>query len=234
MSDNMNVWDKMKTPPADRLKTIAGGALKGMSDINPQWRYEIMTEVFGQCGIGWWYTIDELWERIGANDEVMCFARVTVYTSENGITSQGIPSVGGSRLINYNKNGLQNNDEAYKMAITDALGTALKMLGVAADIYAGKWDGSKYKDEPDYKPTPTNEVQSSQKKIDSPLISAEYFKQNISPIAEILQRNKPDGVTAYNTLLTKYGITRAGELKVAKSEEFVRELKEIAKPYMEK
>ena len=32
------------------------------------------------------------------------------------------------------------------MAVTDAFSTALKMLGVAADIYAGRWDGSKYKE----------------------------------------------------------------------------------------
>ena len=31
-------------------------------------------------------------------------------------------------------------------AVTDAFSTALKMLGVAADIYAGRWDGSKYKE----------------------------------------------------------------------------------------
>jgi len=30
------------------------------------------------------------------------------------------------------------------MAVTDALSVALKMLGVAADIYLGRWDGSKY------------------------------------------------------------------------------------------
>ena len=30
------------------------------------------------------------------------------------------------------------------MAVTDAFSTSLKMLGVAAAIYEGKWDGSKY------------------------------------------------------------------------------------------
>jgi hypothetical protein len=32
------------------------------------------------------------------------------------------------------------------MSITDALGTAMKMLGVAAKIYEGLYDGSKYRD----------------------------------------------------------------------------------------
>jgi hypothetical protein len=40
---------------------------------------------------------------------------------------------------------MHSNDEGYKMAITDALSVAMKSLGVAADIYMGLWDGSKYK-----------------------------------------------------------------------------------------
>jgi len=39
------------------------------------------------------------------------------------------------------------SDEAYKMAITDALSVALKALGVGSEIYRGRWDGSKYRDD---------------------------------------------------------------------------------------
>ena len=35
------------------------------------------------------------------------------------------------------------------MAITDALSVAMKMIGVAADIYAGRWDGSRYNEQDD-------------------------------------------------------------------------------------
>ena len=45
------------------------------------------------------------------------------------------------------------------MAVTDAFSTALKMIGVAADIYADKWDGSKYKDEPATPPQPQSAPQ---------------------------------------------------------------------------
>jgi hypothetical protein len=72
-----------------------------------------------------------------------------------------IHGIGGSKLISSESKGLHNNDEAYKMAVTDALGTALKMLGMAADVYMGRLDGSKYaSDQPDqvpvhkYKPAP--------------------------------------------------------------------------------
>ena len=50
-------------------------------------------------------------------------------------------------MIAKEKNGPHTSDECYKMAVTDAISTAIKMLGVGADIYAGKWDGTKYKDQ---------------------------------------------------------------------------------------
>ena len=62
--------------------------------------------------------------------------------------------MGGTTLIKLGKGALLPNDEGYKMAVTDALGTALKMLGVAADIYMGKFDGSKYVDEVQAKTPP--------------------------------------------------------------------------------
>jgi hypothetical protein len=41
----------------------------------------------------------------------------------------------------------RSDDEAFKMAYTDALGNALKHLGANADIYFKLWDGNKYVDE---------------------------------------------------------------------------------------
>ena len=144
--NNMALWDRVKRPPVEALKTIKGGRLKGMSDINPQWRYQAMTECFGQCGVGWKYEIVDTWTKDGANGSVMVFARVNLWVNLGGIFSNAITGIGGSMLISKESSGLHSNDEAYKMAVTDALGTAMKMLGVAADIYAGLWDGSKYKE----------------------------------------------------------------------------------------
>ena len=55
-----------------------------------------------------------------------------------------IIGVVGSKLIARERDGLATNDEAFKMAVTDAFSTSLKMLGVAAAVYEGRWDGSKY------------------------------------------------------------------------------------------
>ena len=141
--DNMKIWDSLKRPPETALKKITGGRLGGMTDIKPQWRYEAMTEQFGPVGIGWRYKIDNLWIEEGADGVQVANAVVLLYVKD-GEWSDGIPGVGGSTLVAKEKNGLYTSDEAYKMAVTDALGNAMKYLGVAADIYAGHFDGSKY------------------------------------------------------------------------------------------
>lgn len=145
---NLTLWNSFSRPPKSALKTITGGRLKGMSDINPQWRYLALTEQFGPCGIGWKYTIDELWIEDGANGEKCAFARILLFVLIDGVWSDPIPGIGGSKAVEQEQKRLHSNDEAYKMAVTDALSTACKMLGVAADVYMGLWDGSKYVERP--------------------------------------------------------------------------------------
>lgn len=157
MSENMQIWNAVSRPPKESLKQIGGGRLKGKTEINPQWRYEIMTQVFGVCGVGWKIEIKRLWTEPGFQPsagpgEVFAFAEVHVFIKQDGDWSDPIPGVGGNLLIESERAGMHNNDEAFKMAITDAIGTAIKMLGVGSEIYAGRWDGSKYQERPSDKP----------------------------------------------------------------------------------
>lgn len=155
---NMDYWNKMKAPPKEALKTIGGGRIKGMTDIKPQWRLKIMTDTFGPVGIGWSYQIDRVWREDGSNGQVFAFAAVSVKVNYEGIWSEWVPGIGGSMLVEKEKEGLYSSDEGYKMAVTDALSVAFKAFGVAADIYLGRWDGSKYKDEIDQTMQPVKSV----------------------------------------------------------------------------
>jgi hypothetical protein len=134
MSDNLKIWERVEQPPEWALKTIQAGRLKGKTDINPQWRLHVMTEVFGPCGQGWWFTVDKQWLEPGANDEVAAFVNITLYTDD---LDKGVPGTGGASFIASEKHGLHTSDEAFKMALTDALSVAMKFLGVAARIYYG-------------------------------------------------------------------------------------------------
>ena len=140
---NMEMWNSLSKPPEWALKKIMAGRLKGKSDINPQWRYEAMTKQFGPCGFGWKYTIDKLWIEQAAHGSVMAFALVTLYVKSENDWSEGIPGIGGNQMVQVESAGLHSNDECYKMAITDALSVACKLIGVGADVYKGLSD-SKY------------------------------------------------------------------------------------------
>jgi len=146
MSENLATWEALCRPPESALKKIGGGRLKGMTDINPQWRLQMMTEQFGPIGVGWYYEKLQHWTEIGGNDELMCFVSINLYIKHDGEWSKPIFGLGGSTLVASQSAGLYSNDEGYKMALTDALSVAMKELGVAAAIYQGLWDGSKYVD----------------------------------------------------------------------------------------
>lgn len=142
----LQIYKKLSQPPKTALREIQAGDLKGKTDINPQWRYEAMTKQFGLVGIGWKYEVQKLWTEPGANGETLAFAQVAVFVRDPDTKewSDAIVGIGGSKLINKFSAGPKSNDDGYKMAVTDAFSTSLKMIGVAADIYAGRWDGSKY------------------------------------------------------------------------------------------
>ena len=155
---NLRLYEKfMKTPDKAR-KQITGGRLKGFTDINPMWRFKALTEVFGPCGIGWRYEIVD--QRIipGHGDEIAAFVDILLYYKLDGEWSAGIPGVGGSSFVTKESKGIHTSDECFKMALTDAIGTACKALGMSADIYFDK-DRTKYStQEPDDKKNPVDEA----------------------------------------------------------------------------
>jgi len=140
MNDNLRYYDALRSVPGHALRRIRAGRLKGKSDISPQWRYEAMTKIFGPCGIGWKFSIDRKWTEPGDKGQVFAFVDISVHIKVDGDWSEPIPGTGGSMLVVSEKSGLYCNNEAWKMATTDALSTSLKMLGVAADVYSGLSD----------------------------------------------------------------------------------------------
>jgi len=144
--NNLELWNAVKQPPASALKQIIGGRLKGKTDIAPQWRYQEATNQFGPCGLGWKWVIKRVWNEPLPDGQILCFAEVDLFYKMNNTWSEAVPGIGGSMLVEEETRGLHASDEGYKMAVTDALSVAFKTLGFASDVYAGMWDGSKYRD----------------------------------------------------------------------------------------
>lgn len=141
--DKMEIWQALEKTADEAKKPIEAGRLKGFTDINPCWRMKRLTEVFGPCGIGWKYQICNSYVLPGGNDEVAAFVDILLYYKKDGEWSEGVPGLGGSMFVAKEKNGMHTSDECFKMALSDAIGTACKALGMSADIYFSK-DRSKY------------------------------------------------------------------------------------------
>lgn len=141
---SLECWDKFKQPPDWAMGKIGGGKLSGKTDINPQWRIQVMTETFGPVGIGWKFVETARQIVDGATGEKMVFVDLDLFVNIGGKWSAPIPGRGGDMLVETEKGKLVSNDEAVKMATTDALGNAMKYLGVAATVYSKGIDGTKY------------------------------------------------------------------------------------------
>lgn len=150
MTNPMRFYEAARTVPQDAQKAIQAGRLKGMTDVNPMYRIKRLTEIFGPCGLGWWYTIRD--ERI-IDDELTgqraAFVDIDLYYRDpaTGEESHAIPGTGGASFVAKERNGLYLSDECFKMALTDAISVAAKALGVAADVYWAK-DRTKYSGAP--------------------------------------------------------------------------------------
>lgn len=144
--DNMKLYEMGRSVPDNAKKPIAAGRLKGMTDINPMWRIKRLTEMFGPCGVGWWYDI--IHKEIVHDDyskQKAAFVDIKLFyvDPESGVASKGIYGTGGASFVAQEKSGPYMSDECFKMALTDAISVAAKALGIGADVYFDK-DRTKY------------------------------------------------------------------------------------------
>ena len=170
MEQNMLLYNKFMNTPKEAQKTIKGGRLNGFTDINPMWRFKMLTEAFGPCGIGWKYEITDQRIVSGQDGKSAAFVDILLYYKQDGQWSEGIPGIGGSSFVAMESGGLHMSDECFKMALTDAIGTACKALGMSADIYFGN-DRTKYN------------TQSSGDSQKNPVDEAASMVINIAPYA---------------------------------------------------
>jgi len=134
---NVKIWDSISYVPKSARSPIGGGRLKGMTSIKPQWRYLELTRQFGPYGLGWKYVIEKEWINPGAKGEFVQNVIISLYVKYENDWSEPIPGVGGSKFVAMESGGAHTNDEALKMAVTDALGNAGKFIGLGASVYMG-------------------------------------------------------------------------------------------------
>lgn len=145
-ASNMRLYERLRSVPSEAKKPIEEGRLKGSTNINTMWRLKHLTEVFGPCGFGWKYEIVNKYTQQASESEVSAFVDVNLYVKDpgSGEWSAAIPGTGGNVYTRIERSGkLFVNDEAFKMALSDAISVAGKAIGLGADVYFEE-DRSKY------------------------------------------------------------------------------------------
>ena len=134
----MKIYEALRSVPENAQKKFNNGKFSG-TDINPMWRIKKMTEQFGACGLGWYYEVVNR-DTLTAEDGTICtFIGINLFVKANDEWSKPIYGEGGNTFSTKTKSGyLSVSDEAYKMALTDALSNATKQLGLGADIWFEK------------------------------------------------------------------------------------------------
>lgn len=209
MSDNLKIYNAVRTPPPEALRQITAGRLKGKSDINPMWRIMTLTEQFGAAGFGWYYEITNQWLEPGAEGEIAAFCKIALYIKQGDEWSKPIYGVGGSMLAEKESRGLHTNDECYKMALTDAISVACKALGFAADVYwekgSNKYNSYRPADRQAPAPPPVpGQPQGQQPPQPRQLICADYGR-NITDLPLLSGKIMSAG-EIYDKAMQKYGV----------------------------
>lgn len=150
--DNMSIYTQVCKTPEKVKKEITAGRLKGFTDINPMWRIEKLTEIFGPCGIGW-YTETVKIQIIDGGTKVykdglqsvekMLLMEILLFIKTEDGWSKGIEGKGGAMLVANENYSPFTDDDCLKKAETDALSSACKKLGFSSDVYLGE-DNGKY------------------------------------------------------------------------------------------
>ncbi len=140
---NMALWDRVCVTNPAAVKPITGKQYKGNSP-KPYWIVQRLTEEFGPCGIGWGSTIlNERMERLSDTD-VLHVAVVRFWYMLSDKRGE-IEQIGQTKAVYKTASGsLLVDEDAPKKSVTDALVKCASYIGVAGDIFSGRWDDSKY------------------------------------------------------------------------------------------
>ena len=95
--ENLSIYNKYKTVPPEALKDFNNGKFKG-TDINTMWRIKSLTEAFGMCGVGWYFTPKRMWIETTLNGEQFAFAEIELFVKVDGEWSKPISGNGGNKL----------------------------------------------------------------------------------------------------------------------------------------
>lgn len=140
MTENLSIWERFADIDPKFTKAITGKAYKGTSP-NPQYVIRCLTEIFGPVGQGFgWEVVREDFTPLGS--EVLHWCRISFWHTDRANT---FDSYGQTKAMYPTSSGkIMVDEDAPKKSLTDAIIKAASHIGIAANIFLGRWDDSKY------------------------------------------------------------------------------------------
>lgn len=194
--NNLDIYEAGRAVPPEAQKSFNNGRFSG-TDINPMWRIKKLTELFGACGVGWYYDI--ISERAEEHGGVtIAVVDLNLYINVDGEWSKPVYGTGGNTIVTA-KGAV--SDEGYKMALTDALSVACKALGIGADVYFSK-DKTKYTAKPPK--LPKQETPPPPPKAEPPKdMDVAAMRNRLNKITFALAQGKPENIATAVSIWTK-------------------------------
>jgi len=136
---NLDLWEAHADIDPRYTKEISGKAYKGTSP-NPQYIIKCLTDMFGPVGQGFgWEVLTEGFTPLG--DEILHWCRIRFWHTKR---EHYYEAYGQTKALMKTRNGLMSDEDAPKKSLTDAIIKAASQLGIAANIFLGRWDDQKY------------------------------------------------------------------------------------------
>ena len=139
MSNHLDLWNRFADIDPAFTKPITGKDYRGTSP-NPHYVIQCLTEMFGPVGVGFGWEVEQD-ECTPIGEEVLHWCRIRFWHTDR---SNGFSAYGQTKALMKTKNGLRLDEDAPKKSLTDAITKAASQIGIAANIFLGRWDDSKY------------------------------------------------------------------------------------------
>lgn len=142
MTDKLALWNRFADIDPKFTKPISGRDYGGTSP-NPQYVIRCLTELFGPVGKGFgWTVLAEDFKELGGTYLHWC--RIKFWWKDDD-GEHGVEEYGQTKAAYVTSKGTMRVDEdAPKKSLTDAIVKGASHVGIAANIFLGRWDDQKY------------------------------------------------------------------------------------------
>lgn len=141
-SENLALWVQHEDINPSYTKPITGKDYKGTSP-NAHHIIRCLTEMFGPVGKGFgWRVLVEGIENFG--DTAIHWCRIEFWHTDRANTFESYGQTKMSYMTRGKPPYLKVDEDAPKKSLTDAITKAASQIGIASNIFLGRWDDNKY------------------------------------------------------------------------------------------